>query len=176
MLPDDVQLDVLFIVDTSTISQIFKSFYPRQFPSFWERFDHWVSDGRAISVRSVRSELERTLAEPSGAVSHIEHLSPDFFAEPGDSEQSLVKLMTDNPHLSAAANRWRSKVEQGREDADPYLIAKAMTLRALDVVTVVITEESQDLTKIDRIPAVCGHFGVPCMNLQQLMEREGWQF
>ncbi len=39
----------------------------------------------------------------------------------------------------------------------------------------VVTEEVRR-PNAARIPNVCDHFGIGCINLEQLMEREGWQF
>ncbi len=169
------------LLDSSTISQIFRSFYRDLFPSFWQRFDELVRNGSAVSVRHVSLELanarDTTIVQ---AIGYLENLTPGFFSEPAEREQALVREMTNDPNLSAAANRWLSKFNQGTEYADPYLIAK---VRASILPATVVTEESQDLAQRAGIPYVCHYFNyvchyfnASCINLQQMMAKLGWRF
>ena len=116
---------MLYLLDTSTISQAFGSFNPNIFVSFWERFDALVQAGRVASVRLVRLELGQA-SKPAVARSHLrlENFNRNFFSYPTGPEQQMVRRMTNDPALSAAANRWRSKGGLGTGDADPYLIAR----------------------------------------------------
>ncbi len=161
------------ILDTSTISQIFLAFHRPLLPTLWEYFDQLVSSGLAISVEAVRSELQVS-ARVAGAVEYLENLNGQFFVSPTQDEQNLVDEMTDDHALTASSNRWRSKTAKGSVDADPYLIAKGL---ATPAPAVVVTEESQDLTKRDRIFYVCHYFGLECINHRQMMvDRLGWRF
>lgn len=161
------------ILDTSTISQIFLAFHPPLLPTLWEHFDRLVSSGYAISVEAVSAELQ-ALGRVAGAVAYLENLNRQFFASPTQVEQNLVEEMTANNALTSASNRWLSKTTRGFVDADPYLIAKGL---AVPVPAVVVTEESQDLTKRDRIFYVCHYYGLECVNHRQMMvDRLGWRF
>lgn len=161
------------ILDTSTISQIFSAFHPPLLPTLWEYFDRLVLSGYAISVAAVRAELQ-ALGRVAGAVAYLEDLNRQFFASPTQDEQYLVEEMTANNALTSASNRWRSKTTRGFVDADPYLIAKGLVA---PVPSVVVTEESQDLTKRDRIFYVCHCYGLECINHRQMMvDRLGWRF
>ncbi|MYC32197.1 MAG: DUF4411 family protein [Chloroflexi bacterium] len=162
-----------FILDTSTISQIFSAFHPPLFPTLWEYFDRLVLSGFAISVAAVRAELQ-ALGRVAGAVAYLESLNQQFFASPTQDEQYLVEEMTANNALTSSSNRWRSKTTRGFVDADPYLIAKGLVA---PVLSIVVTEESQDLTKRDRIFYVCHYYGLECINHRQMMvDRIGWRF
>ena len=166
---------ILYLLDTNTISQMFQSYYQDQFPSFWERFNELVLAGRAISVRAVETELEATgRGSVSRAVSYLKDLNRDFFSDPSEQEQVLVREMSNDPNLSSANARWAARAAEGREDADPFLIAKARTPSGLFAKQVVVTLESP--TNSAGIPQVCQRFGVPCINLQQMMDDLGWQF
>lgn len=161
------------ILDTSTISQIFLAFHPLLLPTLWEYFDRLISSGYAVSVEAVRAELQG-LGRVAGAVAYLENLNRQFFAPPTQDEQNLVEEMTADNALASASNRWRSKTTRGLVDADPYLIAKGL---AATLPSVVVTEESQDLTKRDRIFYVCHYYGLECINHQQMMvDRLGWRF
>lgn len=144
------------ILDTSTISQIFSAFHPPLFPTLWEYFDRLVLSGFTISVAAVRAELQ-ALGRVAGAVAYLENLNRQFFASPTQDEQYLVEEMTANNALTSSSNRWRSETTRGFVDADPYLIAKGLVA---PVLSIVVTEESQDLTKRDRIFYVCHYYGL----------------
>ena len=160
-----------FILDANSISQLFLAFSRRNFPTLWSNFDQLAQDGRAVSVSAVRTELI-ALGRVSDAVTHLENLNAQIFAVPTPQEDDLVQQMTRTPVLAAATNRWVSKARQGRIDADPYLVAKARTVTA----AALVTEESQDTAKTDRLPSVCRQFGIDCINLDEMISRLGWQF
>ena len=113
------------------------------------------------------------MAKVAGAVTHLENLNMQFFAAPTQHEQALVQEMFNNPRLATAAQRWHSKTTKGTVDADPYLIAKGLVS---PVSAVVVTEESQDLTRTASIFYVCHYYGVDCINHRQMMSRLGWVF
>ena len=171
---NDNPVPLLFIMDNSTISQIFRSFYRNAFPSFWEQFDASVQDGTIASVRHVRLELENARHPAiAQAPRYLSNLNGRFFEDPTDQEQALVRDMMNDTQLSAASNRWRSKNERGTEDADPYVVAK---VRASMLAAAVVTEESQDPTHTASINAVCHYFSIACFNLEQMMNQLGWRF
>lgn len=159
----------LLVFDTNSISTIFRFYHRAGFPSFREAFDALVQLGRAKSVRTVRHELSASpRPEVRDSVAYLEALTRDFFADPTEPEQGYVHEMTNDRAFSDAANRWISK----EVDADPYLIAKVRaTPRAI-----LVTEESQDLGRRERIPSICHRLGLCCINFEQAMERLGWQF
>jgi hypothetical protein len=107
------------------------------------------------------------------APAYLERLNGEFFADPTESEQVLVREMANEPILSSAANRWLSKADRGTEDADPFLIAR---VRASIVAATVVTEESQEQSNGASVYAVCGYFDKRCINLQQMMTQLGWRF
>ncbi len=162
-----------YLLDTNTISQIFRAYYRDQFPSFWERFDEMVRTGAACSVSAVARELENA-RRGNEAVNYLRRLNRNFFADPAESEQVLVREMINDPDLSAANNRWLAKARDGTEDADPYLIARARNSLLLDEGVVIVTEENPDNSS--SIPAVCQRFNVHYINLQGMMTELGWRF
>ena len=157
-----------YSMDSNTLSQIYRFYYEDRFPSFWERFNALVSSGRASSV----SELEAELARRSGldsTVRELKQLNQGFFALPSSEEQLFVAQIFSVPHfrnlISAKA------IAKGLPVADPFVIAKAGASMGMCVVT-----EEIHRPNAARIPNVCDYFGIECINLEQLMEREGWRF
>ena len=167
--------NTLYVLDTNTISQIFRSYYQDTFLGFWTRFDELIRSERAISVRAVRRELENdSRVDIRGSVEHLRHLNREFFGEPKDQEQVLVREMLHDPSLSSANNRWAERARGNREDADPFIIAKARAHEELFVRAVVVTQESKNNPA--NIPAVCQKFGIPCIDLKEMMAVLSWQF
>ena len=166
---DESALDVVYALDTNSISHVWRSYYRDIFPGFWQRFDELAHVIAFASVSAVRAELASD-GRVARAVGYLENLNPEFFAAPNANERTLVSEMAVNPGLSSAANRWASK---DNTDADPYLIAKA---RTSNVHTVVVTEESQDPIRTAGLPYVSRYYGVDCINLHEMLRRLGWRF
>ena len=166
--------DTLYLLDANTISEAFRAFNPDIFVSFWELFDALVRNGRAESVRLVRLELENA-SRPvvAKAPAHLVSLNRNFFSDPTEQEQGLVREMTNNPALSAAASRWRKKGELGTEDADPYLVARS---RVSMLPITVVSQESQADIRTGTIPAVCRYYGLRYANLDGMITELGWRF
>jgi hypothetical protein len=59
---------------------------------------------------------------------------------------------------------------KGGKNADPFVVARAATIDG----TVVSLEAMK--ANAAKIPNICKHFGLPCINLEQFMEAEDWQF
>ncbi len=156
-----------YSLDTNTISQVYRFYYKSRFPSFWSRFNDLVSSGRAGSVSEVEAELKRNIGIPS-VVEELKLLNQGFFSLPSSPEQDFVSQIFKVPHFQSLLSA--KSITKGTPVADPFVIAKASSMRMC-----VVTEETRR-PNAARIPNVCDHFGIECINLEQLMEREGWQF
>ena len=64
----------------------------------------------------------------------------------------------------------QKKIQAGGLNADPFVVAKAHVNSGI---VVTLEEERPDGAKI---PNICRHFGVPCLNLEGFMEKEQWMF
>jgi hypothetical protein len=47
----------MYIFDTSSLKQLFK-FYPKRFPSLWQKFGNLMDSKKIISVKEVLNEIE----------------------------------------------------------------------------------------------------------------------
>ena len=157
-----------YVLDTNTISQMYRFYYRDRFPSFWMMFNDLIHAGRASSVSEVADELSRR----SGldvAIQDLKRLNSNFFTLPTHEEQLFIAQIFTVPHFHGLISaKARAK---GPPVVDPYIIAKAGTSLGLCVVTEEILRPNAAA-----IPNVCQHFNVDSINLQQLMEYEGWQF
>jgi Domain of unknown function (DUF4411) len=154
-----------YVFDNSPFSTLFRNFYPSRFPTLWQRFDELVKNGEITSTREVAREIEdsglerlRDWAADNGGV----------FTTPNAAETSFVAKIFAVPHFQQ--NIELQKILKGGKNADAFVVAKASVLKA----TVVTVEKPKP--KSAKIPNICEHFGIGCMDLEQFMESEGWQF
>ena len=154
-----------YVFDTNCFIVI-GHYYPKQFPSFWEKFNQAVEVGKIISVREVRRELDRNAAEDH-LVEWIE-LHKNIFVTPRPAVMQLVHEIFSVPHFGASLP---DRTRLGNNPfADPFIIAQAKVMNYY-----VVTQESER-PHAAKIPNICEHFDVDCTNLQGFMEREGWSF
>ena len=161
---------VIFIAEVRKSYKIYYSvlgnYYPKRFPSFWEKFNRAVTIGKIASVREVRRELVFQV--------HHTHLfdwvegQKGLFLPPSPAETRFVSEIFSIPHFLTLVNQ--KSLLEGRPCADPFVIARAKVINGC-----VVTEETRR-PNAAKIPNVCDHFGVDCTNLQGFMQREGWTF
>ena len=157
-----------YCLDTNTISTVYSFYYKDRFPSFWEHFSELIKSGSAVSVSEVEAELSgRPRLVP--AVQELKQLNQEFFPQPSQEEQEFIQ---DIFRVRRFRNLIGGKaIASGTPVADPFVIAKARITPGMCVVT-----EEVFRPNAAKIPNVCAHFGIDCINLEQLMQREGWQF
>ncbi len=154
-----------YVLDTNSFS-VCGHYFPARFPTFWQSFDALVNSGGIISVREVRNELENH--------SRWQHLldwvlaNRGIFLLPEPEETAFVAQIFSIPHFQQLIGATQRLT--GRPVADPFIIASANHRGAI-----VVTEESNK-PNAAKIPNVCEHFGIECVSIEELMEREGWQF
>jgi len=155
----------MYVVDTNSWS-VLRNFYPKAFKTFWQQLDALVAGGEVVSVREVQNELKR--------VSHSEHLdewldaNKGLFSGPTEDELEFVAEIFKIDHFRQLVGRHQVLV--GNPAADPFVIARAKILGGC-----VVTEEKLK-PNAAQIPNVCDHFDIECVNLEGLIEAEGWEF
>lgn len=155
----------MYVFDTSPLWALFKNYYPSRFPTLWAQFEALVADGRMISTREVWREIDEGPVES--------------FREWGQTQQALFPAPTAQEAAAVtqiyAVQHFQQNIEQqkllkGGRNADPFVVAKAMT----DGNTVVTMELLKP--NAAKIPNICDRFDVSCMTLEEFMEAEDWQF
>lgn len=154
---------MIYVFDSNTLIKIFNNYYCAQFPSFWQKFDEAILNGKIISVRAVKNELKDGKDDLSRFVR-----ANDIFDIPTDKETEFVATIFQTQHFQSLVSKKARLL--GKEVADPYLIARAKIQKAC-----VVTEEKLK-PNAAKIPNVCQKFKVGCMNLEQFMENENWSF
>jgi hypothetical protein len=158
--------ETLYILDTNTLSQLFRFYYRDNFPSLWLKFHQLVSDGRILSTREDLRELgDGRKVELAYAWAEDQQ---NLFPDPGMEEVQFVSRIFRVQHFQQ--NLHGKKGRPRKRVADPFVIAQAKRTGGT-----VVTEEAKPPNGA-RIPNICEHFGIACMNLQQLMDHENWTF
>jgi len=153
-----------YIFDSDTLIIIFNYYYPEQFTSFWDNFNGFISKQIIISVREVRKELEKKGDRLSDwAKNHKE-----LFLQPNAEESSFITEIFKVRHFRILIQKKQQYIEGPA--ADPFIIAKAKVINGC-----VVTQEAHT-ENAAKIPNVCDHFGIDCINLEGFMERENWTF
>ena len=91
------------------------------------------------------------------------------FVAPSSAELSVVREIFNVAHFQAMIRK-REQL-QGMPVADPFVIARANCLQG----GCVVTSENHS-PNAAKIPNVCEHLEVDCINLEGFMEREDWRF
>lgn len=154
-----------YVFDNNSF-RVLGNYYPKQFPTFWEKFNQAVIVGDIISVREVFRELEVYARHP-----HLSDWVKDhkgIFLLPGPGETQFVQEIFSVRHFRMLVSE-KDRLA-GNLCADPFVIAKAKVIDGC-----VVTEERQR-PNAAKIPNVCEHFGIDCINLQGFMEKERWTF
>lgn len=68
------------------------------------------------------------------------------------------------------ANIEKQKLYKGGRNADAFVVARAYAIGG----TVVTAERLK--SNAVKVPNICAHFKIPCLDLEGFMEREGWEF
>ena len=149
-----------YCMDTSSFISAWVRHYPiHNFPRFWTLLEGLAAEGRLCSPDEVKREIEKKSDGLKGWV--YDH--KEMFVVPDLQVQTLVRnVLAEFPRLNMKL--------QGRNVADPFVVALAKQQNL-----VVITEESHGGTRDrPRIPVVCNHYGVQCINLLMLIQGENW--
>jgi len=154
----------MYVIDTSVVSALHRNYYRSRFVTLWKLFDEMVASGGFTSTREALRELE----DHGGGAYDWAQRNPALFSIPGAKEGAFVAKIYSVPHFQA--NMEKQKLLRGGRNADPFLIARA----AMTSSTMLTMEQLK--TNAAKIPNICQHFGVPCMDLEGFMEKEGWTF
>lgn len=156
----------MYVFDSGPLIDLFNHYYPDRFPTLWENFESLVSLERIVSVREVANEIEGH-HETDRLVEWTKN-NRKFFSQPTKEELLVVAEIFRVTHYQTMIRK-RERL-QGKPVADPFVIAKAKACNGWVVTNEKFKENSA------QIPNVCKHFGIPCINLEGFMNKEGWTF
>jgi hypothetical protein len=155
---------MIYVFDTNSLSEL-NAYYPDIFRAFWAQFDAVVANGEVVSTREVRPEVERSGKD--NIVAWIK-ANGQVFTMPAAPETAFVAQILAIPHFQALIGQ--KALLRGTPVADPFVIACARANGG----TVVTQERLKPGAA--KIPNVCAHFGIPCIDLEGFMRAQNWSF
>ena len=156
---------MIYVFDSDSLIDLFKHYYPSRFPSLWEKFDALVLSGKVTSVREVSNEITQRDDRLSDWTKRNKTMFPI-------SSPDELRIVADIFRIEHFQGNIRKKERLlGKAVADPFVIAKAKIIENGCVVTQEVLKENAA-----KIPNICLEFNVSCLNLEQFMEKEGWEF
>ncbi|MFC1634756.1 PIN domain-containing protein [Planctomycetota bacterium] len=156
----------MYVFDTNSLSVILKHYYPERFPSLWIKLDEMLTSGDVVLVRESYNEIMKLNAKDRPAKWAQENRK--LFSTPSLEELQFVNEIFAIAHFQQLIEK--KKILSGRPVADPFVIAKAK----IDHATVVTEEVYKE--NASKIPNVCEYFNIECINLEDFMQKENWQF
>lgn len=154
-----------YVFDSGPLIDLFRHYYRDRFPSLWEKFHALVLGGELISVKEVFNEIA---SNDDSLANWAKQQKKELFTESTPEELQFVGEIFKVQHFQVMVSK--QKRLKGGSVADPFVIARA---KILDF-QVVTTEAFKDNSA--KIPNVCKHFSIPCINLEEFMQKEGWTF
>lgn len=165
---------MIYVFDTSSIRSL-QHFYPRVFRSIWDRLDDLAAHRQFRSTREVYNELERQAV--SEEVLKWVKARKELFSIPTGPELEFVAEIFRIKHFQGLIGAQQRL--KGTPVADPFVIACARIHKGT-----VVTEEGWQRgdeplvlkANAAKIPNVCAHFKIPCIDLEEFMHQQGWTF
>lgn len=155
---------MIYVFDTSPLIDLFRHYYKKRFPSLWEKFNALIEGKRIVSTLENYREIE---IQDDLLFQWVE-THKDIFQPLSRDEALFVSKIYSIPHFHY--NIDQKKLYKGGLHADPFVIAKAANLKG----TVVTCEKHKPNGA--KIPNICEHFDIPCLDLEMFMEQENWTF
>lgn len=147
-----------YIIDTSSLTQMRRTYPIDVFPGAWDKLDSLAASGVMLSVENVYEELKSQddiVFEWAQKFVHI-------FIPLDESIQTKVRqiLKTHKTLLD---------LKKIRSEADPFVVASAI----LNGCTVVTEEKPSGGPNKSKIPDVCKAYGVECLPVIDMLRMEG---
>jgi Domain of unknown function (DUF4411) len=156
---------MIYVLDTN-VFKVLSHYYPGTFLSLWNNLDDLVDRGLIISVREVFDEVEA--GGNAEFVVDWAKKHKKIFLMPGAAETSFVAQIFAVSHFQGLVSQ--QALLRGNPVADPFVIAAGKTKSA----TVVTQEKLKPNSP--KIPNVCKHFGINCVDTETFLTQQGWRF
>jgi hypothetical protein len=156
---------MIYIFDTSSFV-VLKNFYPSTFATLWSNLDSLITQGTISSVSEAYNELLNY-----NDVDYIQDWAKknkSIFLKPTNAELEFVSQIFKVTHFQYLIGN--QAMLKGTPVADPFVIASAKVKNGI-----VVTEEKYK-SNAAKIPNVCQHFKIDCINLETFMSNQGWKF
>lgn len=191
--------DNIYVIDTSTIIELFKNHPIDIYQQFWNtlnsRFDGLLREGKLIILNYVKDEVIHTVGKISDgsddpAVMWIKNRNK--YIVNLEDDISVYKEVKNILELFPES----AQIDKLPPDADPFLIAyifvqkNQMRITENDFKYVIVTQEHENkkidlekikkkmkpITEITKIPSICKYYGIKSMDYCEMFRYEKWTF
>ncbi len=153
-----------YIFDLGPFRILINNYYESTFPTLWGSFNEMIVEEEIISVREVFNEIKR---KTDRLVTWAEN-NKNVFHQPTEIEIEYIKDIFEVNHFKQLIKK--GKILKGSPVADPFVIAKARYHKGC-----VVTQETYKPNSA-RIPNICKYFEIDCINFEEFMNTEDWNF
>ena len=156
---------VVYSLDTSALFAAFNERYPiANFPAFWCKIVELIRNDR-LKMAEI-AFLEGLKDEGIDEWCKENRLRAGLRWATDDAiQRKVTEILSEFPTLLDD--------RRGKSGADPWVIALAMISQNCIVVT---EEKPTDTARRPKIPDVCTHFNVQCIQVVELVQIENWVF
>jgi len=157
-----VATDPDYVIDTNALVDLWRRSYPRDvFSTLWGSLEQMVDSGFVIAPWEVYRELDKVDDE---LLDWAKGHKPMFIQFDEDLQSTLTSVLSDFQELV--------NLDAMGPDADPYIVALARD----NACTVITQENKAGPGGKAKIPNVCDHYSVNCLNLIEFFREQSWSF
>lgn len=161
----------MYVFDTNALQALFK-LSTKVFQSLWEEFDSLASSGQIISVKEVYKEIEN--GGEKWPLFQWAKQNKGIFQTATKDEALFVKEIFKVSHFQKLPRK--QFLMDNKPIADPFIIAKAKVLGGTVITLEGFEPDGSIKPNAPKIPNICQHFKIECLDLNGFMEKEDWQF
>jgi hypothetical protein len=159
---------MIYIFDNDAL-RVLSHYYPDTFKSLWQNIDELIAKGEFLSVRDVLQEIEKKLPALGFMEEWVKNNKHIFVTPTNEETQFIAQIFrAKNGHFQKTMTP--EEILRGDPHADPFLVAVAK-IRGGTIVT-----QEKWKSNASKIPNICQHFDIPCMNTEEFLKQQGWTF
>ena len=162
--------DDIYCIDASSLIEL-RNFYKEIFPNLWIDMTELSRKNRLIAPIEVLREIERIDDE----ILHWVRDNRIMFKQLSREQLiAVTEILKKFPDLIDP--------DKTTPDADPFIIALAHARQdeidgsLFSGKCIVVTQERLSRGSRLKIPDVCAHYGIECINIRKMFNREKWQY
>lgn len=159
-------MDEIYVIDTSSWIEL-GQYYPQEtFTNLWDSLQKLIKNNRIISPEEVFKEIS---PKKGPEIYNWCNKNKKMFVKNNSEILSFVAEIMSNHQRLVNPN-------QIGASADPFVIALARASLNNIVKSDVVVISQENASKNDRIPFVCRSYGLECVRIVDLFQREKWRF
>ncbi len=158
--------NIVYVIDTSAFIKLEATFPPENevFVALWEEIIDLIKQKQFITIDFVEDEINNYEGKEVYLKNFIKKYKKSLIVETDIETFNEAKPIINQEYSTGFFDA--KKQAEGKEEADPYLIAFCKVHKHT-----LVTNESE--TKPNKIPAVAKKNGVNCINIYTFLQQRG---